>query len=529
MRTQPIGPFLGVNNRRPDFALHVNEQGDFLRSADNVIVSNTGSLELRPADLLVQAMTAPHSWHAVNDTTGYLVRAGVMYAVDLTSGYSETLFKLLSNDNPVSWLAFGDDLYWSNGTDSGRILAGVNYPWGLPTPDIPNVSSTAGTLHAGKYQVALSYSNATTGEEGGVSGSDNIELSATGGISVPLPTASVDGATHLNVYVSTVNGSIPFWQTSVAIGTSSVTITTVTTAHREAMQRYEEPLPAGTGLFESNGRMCCIVGKRVYYSLPWRQGYYLPADGYIDFTADVSLGVCNQGGTFVCADKTRWFPGDIAAPEDKIVDVLPYGAVPGTAFWSPNKSLVGWFGFEGIVLSTPNGEVHAVMSDNIKLTPPTSGYAALLLSDELRKVVSCGWCLNLDNLAATTYSGYDYTSTSGNYGTKADGFYQLEAAGSVAWSINFGKINFGAENLKHLPAVYAGYAADTTISLTVALPDGDSYDYDALGCSDSITVQRFDTGRGLRANWFGLSMTGTNTNLTIASVSFAPVASKRRI
>lgn len=40
MKTLPKGPFLGINNRRPDFALHVPKEGDFVRDAVNVDIDN---------------------------------------------------------------------------------------------------------------------------------------------------------------------------------------------------------------------------------------------------------------------------------------------------------------------------------------------------------------------------------------------------------------------------------------------------------------------------------------------------------
>lgn len=527
MKTLPLGPFLGINTRLPDFALHVADKGDFLRAADNVLIDNAGTIKLRPADRLVQSMAGAHSWHASTAVSGYLVRGGVMYSVDLQAGYSETLFKVLSNDSPVSWLILSGDIYWSNGTDSGRIRSGVNYPLGLPTPDAPSVGATAGTLSPGWYQVALSYSNTMTGEEGGVSASTNVELAAGGGLSISIPSVSA-GATTVNIYVSATNGGVLTHHASVT-GSGNVIVSAPVVTGREANQRFEKPIPAGSGLFEANGRLCSIVGSRVYIGLPWRHGYYIPTEGYLDFPAAVSLGVSCQSGTFIAADKTYFFPGDLGDVQDQVRDALPYGAVPGTAFQYPDKSLVGWFGAQGIVLASPDGQVNTVMSDNLKLIPPANGYSALLLSDELRKVVSCGWCLNLNTLAATTYSDFNYTSTSGGYGTKADGFYRLEATGSVAWSIDLGKINFGVENEKYLPAVYAGYASDDLAILTVTLPDGSSYDYDARSCSDNLDVHRFDTGMGLRANWFGLSMSRTNTTFILASVSFAPAVSTRRI
>lgn len=51
-----LGPFLGVNTRLPDFALHVPQKGDYLRGVDNAYFANDGSIVSRPAAELVQAV-----------------------------------------------------------------------------------------------------------------------------------------------------------------------------------------------------------------------------------------------------------------------------------------------------------------------------------------------------------------------------------------------------------------------------------------------------------------------------------------
>jgi len=287
-------------------------------------------------------------------------------------------------------------------------------------------------------------------------------------------------------------------------------------------------LPAGE-LFSSNGRLCSFAGKTVYVGEAFRPGYYLPAEGYIPFPANVSIAVENQGGTFICADKTYWFPGDLGDIQNSIATVLPYGAVPGTAFMFPDKSMCGWFGANGVVFGSTSGEVEAVMSDNITVTPPATG-TAYVVDDEYRRVVSCGWCVNLQNKAATQYSGYDFTSISGNYGTKDDGIHNLNAAVDVPWSVDFGKINFGSEELKHLPNAYVGVDSGEPMILTVTLPDGTAYDYTARSSGTDLKMQRIDVGKGLRANWFNLSLSNdTGSDFSLASVSFAPTVSTRRI
>ena len=163
-------------------------------------------------------------------------------------------------------------------------------------------------------------------------------------------------------------------------------------------------------------------------------------------------------------------------------------------------------------------------------TLPNEGFSTVFEDDGNRRVVSCGYALNLENMGVTTYDGWDFTSISGDYATRSDGVYVFDNQTKAAWSINLGKQDFGAENLKHMPAVYVGHGSTEPVYLTVNLPNGAEYEYSARSVSEDLQIQRIDTGKGLRANWYGLSFSAREGDeFTLASVSFAPVASTRRI
>ena len=122
------------------------------------------------------------------------------------------------------------------------------------------------------------------------------------------------------------------------------------------------------------------------------------------------------------------------------------------------------------------------------------------------------------------------TSASGNYGTQTDGLYLLDGeSDTIGWSCDFGRINFDTEGMKRLPAVYIGAASLNKIVLIVGLPDETEWEYEARSFSDTLKIHRFDTGRGLRANWFNLSLPTQIGGATIASLSFADALTNRRI
>lgn len=528
MKTLPSGPFLGINNRLPDFAL-VTDAGRWLSDAVNVDIDNAGRARRRDGVTLVQAMTGAHSVFSTGSTTGFLVRSSVLYSFSFSPSYSETLVKILTVNDAVSYTKSNGSIYYSNGTDSGRIESGIWFPWALPTPTAPTVSAILGSVHAGKYQVAVRYYNSVTGEAGGISAATGIELASDGALRVTLPSATT-GATHVHVLVSDLNGSQVYLHSSVATGTATLDIISVSGTTLTAEEVYAEPMPPCTNLFVHMGRLCGISGSTLYYGLPYRFGYYDAADGYIGFEEDISVAIANQFGTYVVTEsKTFWLMGDLGKVE-RISDPLPYGGKSGTSFRVPHKPLVGWFGQNGFVIGDEQGQVVAATQDAVDVTPDNGAWSAVLETRGYRRVVSNGYCMNLENSAVSRYVDYDLTSVSGSFSTKTDGLYLLTGDHAIDAHIDLGKDDFGDSSLKRLPALYLGVSSETPMELRVTTPEHEDYRYEARSCAEEMRIQRVDPGKGLRSNWYDLSIYNTDgSNFTLAAVSFAPLASVRRI
>ncbi len=525
MKPIKLGPYLGINNRRPNFDLHVDKTGDYLRAADNVDINDVGNIVRRRGVTLLQAMTNAHSLRMVTPGTGFMVRASVLYAVTLPA-YSETLLQILSSDATMTYAQIGMDWYFSNGTDSGRVSGGVAYPIGMKSMGAPTLSTIGGSLLPGHYEVSFTYTNSVTGEEGAVSNFGYTDLTTTGGIRAVLP-GPLTGATHVNVYLSESNGTIPMLHSTVTAATTSIDLTVLPTGRPISPQRNEDILPPGT-LFSANGRLCSFKDEMVYVGLPWRPGYYQPLDGFIPFPGAVTIAISNQGGTYIAADKTYFFPGDLGDVQDTIRDLLPYGAVPGTAFADPHNTTVGWFGAKGFVLADTSGVVDTNMANNIDQDPPDIGIAGVCECDGYRRVTACGYTMNLETKAVTTYSDWAFTSQSGEFGTKVDGVYQTNTAAPVVSVANFGRQDFGTDELKYMPAIYLGVSSTKAMNMRVKTP---SMDYTYASRSSSADLEaRITPGKGLRANWFELELSNTaGADFTLAEVSFDPIATTRRI
>lgn len=530
MKTTHFGPFLGINNRLSPTALRVTTSqlnGQYLADAVNVDIDNTGKLCRRAATTLVHADTGAHSLFEGASGVFYMVRASNLYHV-VMSPYAETLVTALSNDLPMSYAVLAGMVYASNGTDRLRIDGTTSAPYGLPTPAQPACATQpAGGLPQGIYKVALSFFNNATGEESGLSPATHFSAAASTDIVVTLPSPPA-GSTHTRLYVSTQNGTVPLHHTTVPNGTPSITVSTPGTGW-EAYERFEDVLPPGR-LFVSNGKLCSVANTTVYVGIPFRPGYHVPSESYLQFPAPVTIAIENQGGTYIVADKTYFFPGDLVFSETVVDDVFPFGAVPGTEFRDTEGAVVGWFSHKGIVVAGKNGEASAVTMENIDVVPPVSGNSVILEGRGYKHVVSCGWSVNLENNRATRYTGWDFSSVSGGYGTSTGGIYALESDGLVDALIDFGKFDFGTENLKLIPNVYLGTDCAEAFLMEMVMPDDTRYTYKARSYQSGVMNQRFDLGKGLRCTWFGAMLMNQNgADFTISTLSLAPTVSTRRI
>ena len=164
--------------------------------------------------------------------------------------------------------------------------------------------------------------------------------------------------------------------------------------------------------------------------------YCLALDSFLPFPALCRLPLSGQNGIYVVADKTYWIPD-----EGAVADVLPYGAVPGTAFSLPNSSEVGWLDPEGIVIAGTQGNVKPLTGS---ITHPARLGVSTVFDGEYTRVVSCGWCVNLEKRRGYPVRGLGSSRLClGITGQGRDGLYATNGGGSVYASVGFGDLAFG--------------------------------------------------------------------------------------
>ncbi|WP_422186731.1 hypothetical protein [Aquabacterium commune] len=146
------------------------------------------------------------------------------------------------------------------------------------------------------------------------------------------------------------------------------------------------------------------------------------------------------------------------------------------------------------------------------------------------------WVVNTRSGASTRYDQYGFNSfatvNGKHYGARMDGVYLLsgadDAGAPITSGIALGQHDFGTQALKSMTAVYAGVSSTGVLFLKIG--DGcREFTYRARRADNRMKTQRFDPGRGLRANYFTFDLTSDFDAFELDTVKFDVVASQRRI
>jgi hypothetical protein len=261
-------------------------------------------------------------------------------------------------------------------------------PVGIPVPASLSASVTTGDLLPGWYQTTITYFYGD--EEGGAYPSVNTELPVGGGITLTLPSIPI-GVTAIGVYLSGLNGEVPFLYGSVSPSTSTVTLAGLATG-QACRTQFRGPMPAGELLAHLDGRLLSAAGSILSYSDEYNFGMTHLSSGYIPFPADITVvQPCSSltgSGVYVVADKTYWLTG-IGTEQMSIADVLPYGAVKRSSGLMRNQSKAFWLGARGLVIGDSNGQVQAVQEKDLLLDLSGSG-ASVFIEGNNRIVTTNG-------------------------------------------------------------------------------------------------------------------------------------------
>ena len=560
---------LGMNTRRPDFDLKLTTPpyGRFMREIVNCDLAQAGNaLKLRRGYTKVLSAAAGNALWA-DDTQAYYANGTALVALaDVANTLTATAVTgaALSSGAPVSFSTapFGG-AFWTDGVSLGYVLAGVSVPVAPPQPIVlPAVTTGAGTLDAGIYSVAYTYVDAA-GRQSAATAPLTVTLAAGSSLVFTLSTAP---AYKLRVFVSLPNGVEVYSALDFNAGaTGAQTLTVLGGVLSACITMGLQNMPAGRFVRYNNGRLLVAVGNILFFSKPYMSGLYDPTMDFIQFPTPIEIVECVTGeGTYVVADQTYWFDGDIA--DTKPITISPDTAIPGTGVIRPETGDVAWMSTRGLVLGGSAGKVELPQDDNITVGLTTLGASGFIERDGRKQIVvtllgtalaiqsessqyTSGelvdsatpfdtWVVNIESGASMRYANYafnGFAQIAGRYyGSKADGVYLLEgstdAGALINASINPGRQDFGSPMRMRMEAAYMTVGSTGPMHLTITNDKAEAYTYDTRRNDPELKQQRLDLGRGLNGNYLSFRVTtDLGCAFELAKIELIAVETTRRI
>jgi hypothetical protein len=563
-RKETIGPWpKGIVNSARDYALPEASCLDALNvdfSDEGIAISRSGYSETVAID----------NGHSLSNQGGKVMFCngpdlGVITAVN---PLEITTLRSGLNIRPVSYAERGGEVWWSNGEASGRCGAdNSDHPWCPPAPlNIVDLYAGVGALPAGSYRVAITHAM-SDGEESAASDIETISLVSPGSIEITLPTATA-GTDSFNIYCSRADGKIIQKYSTVAAATGSVSITANPKGRQLRDRAFLRPLPAGDSVCFLGGRLLSMKGQFIYYSAPYDYGLHNPDEDFLVLGANGSIMAPTDSGLFVAADKTWFYAGSEIKMADP-TEVLPFGAVAGTAFRHPDNESAGWYSEQGLAVGSPDGSVSLVQRANGFIAPTAiAGSAWIRKRDGMAHVVitldasaayskrvssdftnarmiynddATTMSINLANGATARYGEWGFNSYAtiegDEYGCDAIGLSLIEGntdmGSAIDAVIHLGRVGFGSMQIKAPESVYVAGKSSAPIVVDITVPGSALYSYPARTFSIDHAVMRHDGTKGLmnaRKAWFLVAVRSQNgSSMEVSAVDVVLNESSRRI
>jgi hypothetical protein len=170
---------------------------------------------------------------------------------------------------------------------------------------------------------------------------------------------------------------------------------------------------------------------------------------------------------------------------------------------------------------------------NAVMKSTATGATVAPLNEEQQAVL----VVNLENQGTTRYENYPFNSFAkiGNayYGAKADGIYRLDGESDAGIPISamvaLGMQDFGISAKKTVPNCYVGLSSGGQLYLKVIV-EGLSYTYAARSASSDMQQQRFDLGKGIKANYLEFELYNKDgDDFELDKIEFLVATLSRRI
>lgn len=365
-----VGPFpLGVNNRREDHDLSVMQERsriDLLRSATNVDLTDDGRVRRRQGRTLVASYPEAHSlWGHQN--SGFLASRQNLYF--LQDGSDASLIRTdLVPGQPMSYCEAGGTFFYTGSGLLGMVRGGEALDFPQRPNLLPYLTVVPGALRKGRYQICFTV--AGPGGESPSTAPQAVVVPDGGGIrldGVPSPPAG----TALRAYMTAADGEV-FGRIHLDVTSGTAEIVVMPSLGARCTTLLLDPMPPGSIVRHSNGRLLVATGNLLCYSEPFANGLFRASKNYIPFPEPITVVEPCVMGVWVVADQTYWIDGDIT--QAALLPRLPYGAIPHSSGPVPTDSrTVFWISTRGLVLGRADGAAENVQERQLALAGGAAG------------------------------------------------------------------------------------------------------------------------------------------------------------
>ena len=363
--------FSGMNNVKEKEGFYSADGVTEPRIILNADVDQTGGVFKRPGITKVITLASGIGlWAGL--TCSLFVDGGTLYR--FTPPTILSIGSVGSRGFPLSYVEIEGKVYFSNQYCNGVFdpTANTISDWGILPPSGPLLLTGSGSLLPGIYNVTMT--NTVGDQISGTGPITSIELTSVGGIQViNRPAGAVVWCTDANEFifyrVDTVNQitSIPTVEPCPSLLCS--------------------PPPYLSNLCYAFGRVWGSAGKTLYYSQPFKFGWFRLAANRFEFESEITLIAKVSTGLFIgMKDKTRFLEG--TEPEKMQQIDAGAGSVQGTLAYCNNvpylADIMGtqekgyvdvpiWVTAEGIVVGNGNGRLFNLTKNRLRFGTPEKG------------------------------------------------------------------------------------------------------------------------------------------------------------
>lgn len=369
-----LGPWAkGINNVKDEAHLFDDE----LRDAENFVLNDLGIAETRPGLIKRVSATSAQGLYQVSETYAVYFDEGTLYRLDITNWSTTSLATGYTKGRRISWAMIGPRLFFTNGSEHGRIHIptwAVLSGFGTADPNSQVSLSTLshGGLCAGRYFIAITHVD-LFGEESAATNLHFRELTAAGGIGVTLAGTPPAGVVGIRIYASDANGNRDEMYRVAELDASDTYYEFTDNAFGSPLETlFLNEIPVPDMITTYNGHLYFSIDQRVWYSETMRYGlYHIDHNELYWFPETVNVLEGGRDSVWVVADKTYAFVGDHPKDFNLMDDVFNHSAArfSGTQIEGSLFSEIGsenvpfWFSTRGAVIGIENGKVLPLMKD----------------------------------------------------------------------------------------------------------------------------------------------------------------------